>query len=269
MAKFSYILLEPLSSFGSDDEIKCIFDFLRECGYEGVELNITEPMGVDLDHLEDWLEAHQLVVPSFLTGIAYDEGLCLSSTDQIVRQHTVERLNNYLDTAKRFNAVLVVGLLQGLRRDEPDPSIANGRIVECLQEVASLAEKKEVELVIEPVNHMQVGFNNTVAEVRQLIERIGSPAIKPMVDTIHLNIEERSLTQPILDCGSELGHVHLCENNGSLFGTGNIDFASVLQTLDSINYDRFASVKVYRGASFEEAARSSIQLLKKCYNTET
>ncbi len=84
-----------------------------------------------------------------------------------------------------------------------------------------------------------------------------------MVDTIHMNIEETSLVEPIRECGDRLRHVHLCESNGSLFGTGNVDFGSVLKSLDEIGYRRFASVKVYRGAALEEAAPASIEYLRK------
>ena len=87
--------------------------------------------------------------------------------------------------------------------------------------------------------------------------------MKLMVDTVHMNIEERSLVQPILDCGQQLRHVHLCESNGALFGTGHIDFAAVLRALHSIGYNWFGSVKVYRKAPWEEAARSSIDYLKE------
>ena len=50
-----------------------------------------------------------------------------------------------------------------------------------------------VEIVIEPVNHLQVGFNNSLAEVQRLIAEIDVPVFKPMLDTIHMNIEETSL----------------------------------------------------------------------------
>src|SRR5262249_941008 len=153
--------------------------------------------------------------------------LCLSSPDVTVRRQTVERLIRYVEVASRFQAVLVVGLLQGLRRDEPNSKLANERITDGLKRVSEAAEARGVDLVLEPVNHLQVGFNNTVAEVQSLIAAIGSPALRPMVDTIHLNIEERSLIQPILDCGTSLRHVHLCESNGGAFGTGHIDFPAV------------------------------------------
>ena len=90
------------------------------------------------------------------------------------------------------------------------------------------------------------------------IADIGLPAVKPMVDTVHLNIEERSLVEPIRACGRQLRHVHLCESNAGRFGTGHIDFKAVRGALEEIGYDGFASVKVYRQVEFDEAARSSI-----------
>ena len=45
------------------------------------------------------------------------------------------------------------------------------------------------------------------------------------------------------------------------FGGGHIDFAAVLQALDTIGYEGFATVKVYRKAALKEAARSSIEYL--------
>jgi sugar phosphate isomerase/epimerase len=83
-----------------------------------------------------------------------------------------------------------------------------------------------------------------------------------MVDTIHMNIEEQSIVRPILDLGSELRHVHLCESNGSTFGSGHIDFAAVWQALLEIGYKHFASAKVYRGNSLQEDARSAMEYLR-------
>lgn len=263
MIRLSYIVLPRLTAFESPERFASVLSILRDCGYDGVELNITEPLGIDPGWLERLIGERGLVIPSFLTGEAYGDGLCLSSPDSAVRQRTVDRLIGYLNVAQRFQAILVVGLLQGLRRDEPDALVANRRIADCLKSVADAASKKQVEIVIEPVNHLQVGFNNSVAEVRALIAAIGSPAVRPMVDTIHLNIEESSLTAPIVECGRSLRHVHLCESNAGLFGTGHVDFAAVGRALREIAYDGFASVKVYRHANMEDAARSSIEYLRR------
>lgn len=262
MLRYSYIFMDRLTSLHAPADVHRLLGTLRDCGYDGVEFNLTQPLGLDPVFLERALNQHQLAIPSFLTGEAYFDGLCLSSPRAEIRRQTVDRLVSYLPIAQRFDAILVVGLLQGTRRDEPNPEAAAQRIAQCLGELGEAAEKAEVDIVIEPVNHLQVGFHNTVAEVRELIGKIGSPAIKPMVDTIHMNIEEASLTQPIHDCGSSLRHVHLCESNGGQFGTGHVDFASVLKALDQAGYNRFASVKVYRHLPLPQAAKTSLDYLR-------
>ncbi len=264
MTHFSYMIIDSKAFVKSD--ISAIFSHIKASGYEGVEMNITSELLGHLDQIEQWLQDNGLVAPSFLTGAAYEDGLCLSSPDEKIRHRTVERLKSYLPIGKRFNAILVVGLLQGLRSDEADPLVANQRIIECLREVGQAADSQGVTIVIEPVNHLQVGFNNSVAEVRELIAKIDSPALKPMVDTIHMNIEDPSLTQPIYDCGHDLRHVHLCESHGGPLGSGHIDFGSVLRALEGINYEAFASVKIYRKATMEGAIAPSIEYLRNSKN---
>ena len=74
--------------------------------------------------------------------------------------------------------------------------------------------------------------------------------------------QERSITEPIYRVGKDLGHVHLSETNGSLLGTGHLDILSVFRALADIGYDRYVSVKVYRGTPWEQAAVSVIQHLR-------
>ena len=261
MIRTSYIVIERLAAIEAAAGVPQTLELLKQAGYEGVELNLSLPLGVALDDLERWVDETGLVIPSFLTGESYHDGLCLSSPDARVRSATVERLVAFLDIAERFQAILVIGLLQGLRTDEPSSSAANLRIADCLREVAAAAEPRGLNLVIEPVNHLQVGFNNSVAEVNELIASIGSTAVFPMVDTIHMNIEERSLSEPIRVCGDRLRHVHLCESNGRAFGTGSVDFDSVLIALEEIGYDGFVSIKVYR-EPLAVAAPASLNFLR-------
>lgn len=255
---YSYMVID-FADLGGD--FAAGLSFIRDCGYAGVELNLTPAVLGQLDAIERAVEARGLVVPSLLTGAAYAEGLCLSAADPRRRASAVARLREYLPIAQRFNALLVVGLLQGLRTDEADAEVANERIAAGLREVGLAAQAAGVDLVVEPINHLQVGFNHSVGEVCALIERIGSPAFGPMVDTIHMNIEEKSLTQPIFACRNALRHVHLCESNGGVLGSGHLDFKAVLAALDAIGYAGFASVKVYRQARLREAAPASLAYL--------
>jgi sugar phosphate isomerase/epimerase len=259
----SYIVTQRVEQFPSLGEFEGVLSLLKSLGYEGVELNMTRWLLNNLNALESLLDKSQLRLPSFLTGEAYFDGLCLTSPHARIRERAISHLLQCVEAARRLRCLFVVGMMQGTARDEPNAELAQERIFEGLRLVAVAAERQNVQFVIEPVNHLQVGFNNSVSEVRHLIRRIGSRAIRPMVDTIHMNIEENSLTQPILNCDRELAHVHLCESNGGQFGTGCVDFGAVLDTLDRVDYNGFASVKVYRHLGLEDAARSSISHLQK------
>ncbi len=260
MFPLSYIVVNaPPSS--ADGELREMLDVLRKLGYQGIELDVAGASGIDVERVEACAAELDMAIPSLLTGGAYAEGLCLSSPSASVRKKTVTKLISFLEVARRLDAILIVGLLQGLRTDEPDPRIASDRIVECLREVGTAAQEQGVQVVLEPVNHLQVGFNNSVSEVLTTIERIASPAVGPMIDTLHLHIEEHSPVGSVLDVGKKLRHVHLCESNGGLLGSGNADLPGVLRALKSMDYRRFVSVKIYRTSEWQEAARSAMEYL--------
>jgi len=224
---------------------------------------------IGLERIRACAAEFDMAIPSLMTGGAYVQGLCLSSPTLSVRNKTVTTLISVLEVARRLDAILVVGLLQGLRTDEPDARIANDRIVECLREIGAAAHEQGVQVVLEPVNHLQVGFNNSVGEVLTTIGRVASPAIRPMIDTLHMHIEERAPVRSVLDVGKKIRHVHLCESNGGPFGSGNADLPGILQALKSIDYPYFVSVKIYRGLEWQEAAERAIEYLADLFLPET
>ena len=71
MIRYSYKINDKLASYGADDDIRTTLEFIKDCGYDGVELNLRDPPGIDLDRLHQWLVEIGLIVPSFLTGEAY------------------------------------------------------------------------------------------------------------------------------------------------------------------------------------------------------
>jgi 5-keto-L-gluconate epimerase len=264
MARLSYIVVDVLESFKSFDDLAAVLRRIKQLGYDGAELHLMKPSGVDVDALLGLTETLDLPIVSFMTGASYfSEGLCLSSPNADVRQRAVERLKWATEIGARFGAVLVVGQMQGFSSDEPNRDIANARIEECLKQVAEAAEKHRTTIVMEPVNHLQTSFHNTSAEVMALTERINSPYIKPMLDSFHINIEEASLTEPIHRVGSEeLRHFHLCESNGGFLGSGHIDCKAIFEALAAINYDGYISLKIYR-QPFEAGAVNGVEYLRK------
>jgi sugar phosphate isomerase/epimerase len=262
LMKISYLVYDPVPDLS---ELARRMETVAALGYHGIELVATYPLGYTVEEVAALAEHHRLPVVSLLSGWSYaNEGLCLSSPDSGVRDRAVARLGDYVRWAARLGALVVVGLMQGLRSDEPDEGRANERIAGCLRRVAETAGAHGVSVVLEPVNHLQVGFNHTAAAAAALADRVGSPALGYMLDTIHMNIEERSVEGTIRRHGPRARHFHLCETNGGPFGTGGLDFRGVLWALDEAGYDRFASVKIYREAGWEAAARSAAEFLRGC-----
>ncbi len=259
--KLSFLICEPVGDLA---ELAARMARLAALGYHGVELAAKHPFDYPLAEVAALSERFDLPVVSLLSGWSYShEGLCLCHPNAEVRSRAVERLKGYVDAAAQLNAVLVVGLMQGLRSDEPDEGAAAARIRACLGEVAERAAERNVSLVIEPVNHLQVGFHHTADEVAALVRGIDSPALGYMLDTIHMNIEERSIVETIRRHGPHIRHFHLCETNGGPFGGGNLDFAAVLRELKATGYDRFISVKIYRKLAGLDAAEQAADFVRR------
>jgi sugar phosphate isomerase/epimerase len=259
--KLSFLIYEPIPDLG---ELDRRMGRIAGLGYQGIELSASHPLPYPIEEVIALSRKYSLPVVSLLSGWSYaNEGLCLASPRTEVQQRAVERLVEYTNLAARLGAVLVVGLMQGLRSDEANEAEANQRIAACLRPVAEAATEQGTVVVLEPVNHLQVGFNHTAAEAAAMIERVGSPGLGYMLDTIHLNIEERSILETIRAHGRRIRHFHLCETNGAPFGTGNLDFPGVLKALDEAGYAHFASVKIYRKVGWEEAARGAMTFLRK------
>jgi sugar phosphate isomerase/epimerase len=261
MVNVSFVITEAPDSFGSFESFSGVLRRIKELGYEGVEFNLTQPTGFELNDLRRFTESVRLRVVSFLTGANYfRHGLCLSSPRIEVREQAVEQLRRYTQMVAQFGAVLVIGQMQGFLSDEPDRAVGEARVEECLKQVVAEAERCGTTIAFEPVNHLQVGFNNSLADVMGLMARIGSAHFKPMLDTFHLNIEEKSLTEPIYRAGSNLAHFHLCESNGGLFGSGHLDFKAILGAIQAIGYPGWISVKTYR-QPWTASAEASIRFL--------
>jgi sugar phosphate isomerase/epimerase len=259
--KFSYMMYDPVQDIS---ELSSRMAVIAALGYHGIELVGTYPVGFPIEALIEVSKEHKLPVVSLLSGWSYgNEGLNLSHPHPGLRERAAARIGDYVRMAGQLGALVVVGLMQGLRSDEPDEAQANMRIAEGLRRVAQTAEEQRVSVVIEPVNHLQVGFNHTAAEAAAMAERVGSPALGYMLDTLHMNIEEHSVIETIRTHGARIGHFHLCETNGGPFGSGGLDFARVLATLDEVGYDRWVSVKVYRKLTWDESARASAEFLRK------
>jgi D-psicose/D-tagatose/L-ribulose 3-epimerase len=110
-------------------------------------------------------------------------------------------------------------------------------LVSQLGQLAQHAADHGVTLCLEPLNRFETSFLNLTEQAIEIIDRVDHPACALMLDTFHMNIEERSPGDAIRAAGPRLKHVHACENDRGAPGTGSINWPAVAQALHDIDYD--------------------------------
>jgi 5-keto-L-gluconate epimerase len=255
---FSYVLPDP-SRYRDWNEFDGDLACMKKAGYHAVELQIADPALFDEDRVGRSLERAGYAMCAFQTGSTYStRGNCLCTADDTVRRRTVELLKSFVDLAARWNAVIVFGSLQGRLRDEPDRRAGEARIRDALQEVGEYAAERRAIIAFEPVNHGEVGFHNTMAEAAGLVRRLNLPSLRLMIDTFHVNIEERDVLAPLAGIRDVLAHVHLSETNRDVLGAGHWPTAGFLTRLAEIGYSGHCSVGVYN------TRRSRRECIEQC-----
>ncbi|GIK56867.1 MAG: sugar phosphate isomerase/epimerase [Chloroflexi bacterium] len=106
-----------------------------------------------------------------------------------------------------------------------------------LRSLAAYAADHGVVLGIEPLNRFETSFINTHEQAIELIDRVDHPACRIMLDTFHMNIEEKSIGAAIRVTGKRLCHLHACENDRGVPGSGHVPWNEVAGALHDIGYD--------------------------------
>lgn len=243
--RWGYVLPDP-STYGAWSEFEGDVACIRDAGYDAVELQVIDPAGFDGDRVLGVLERAGLPLLAVQTGQTYAlRGNCLSTADAAVRRRTTDLLKSFVPLAACTGALLVFGSLQGRLADEPDRAAASRRICDAVVEVGEAATAAGVTLAFEPVQHGEVGFHTTIADVAAVVRAMGLGGVRMMVDTFHMNIEERDMIAPLEPIRDLLAHVHLCETNRGVLGEGHWPTGSFVRELERIGYAGDLSIGVY------------------------
>ncbi|MEW6261843.1 MAG: sugar phosphate isomerase/epimerase [Thermodesulfobacteriota bacterium] len=207
-------------------------------GYTGVELSLLDSGLIDRDWLQARLAKLNLKVYTIATAQTYyADGCSLYDEDEDRRGRAVTRFQGHIDLAAELEARVVIGGIRG-RLTAPAarwPKIkAAGRraCLDCLEAAA----RRGVTLLLEPINRYETNLFNTIAESLDFIEDVGGGHLKLLADTFHMNIEEASLEESLIQAGPRLGYVHFADSNRRAPGLGHLNFSEVWKALRAIGY---------------------------------
>lgn len=238
------------AAFGMVD-LKKIIHTVADIGYDAVEITAALHTPVDSTaerrrEVKGWIRSARIAC----SGLHYifDGSLRLLSQDPEMMKKSVFYLNKVIDLASDFEAPTVIVGSGGMTRSF-DPSYDREKSVDCMAEViykaADHAQEKGVVLAIEAINRYETNFLNTMQEASTFALQINHPNVRTMADTYHMNIEEVDPVASIRKYGHLLQNLHLADSNRYAPGDGHFDFASVIQALRDIGFDKYCSYEVF------------------------
>jgi D-psicose/D-tagatose/L-ribulose 3-epimerase len=79
----------------------------------------------------------------------------------------------------------------------------------------------------------------------EVVDRVDSPAVGVLLDTFHMNIEEKDQAAAIRLAGDKLAHFHACGNDRGAPGGDHIAWESITAALREIGYDRAVVIESF------------------------
>ena len=146
-----------------------------------------------------------------------------------------------------------VGQFTGVRRTADEWRHA----VDCWRELRPVVAQT-VPVALEPLNRFETYFLNTVDDAAALCDEIGDDRVGILIDTFHANIEEKSIGAALRRAGRHLKHLHTCENDRGIPGTGNVNWPEFFAAVRDTGYDGWLTIESFGFSLGEIAAAASI-----------
>jgi len=212
----------------------------QKCGFDILEVNapkITRMSNAERAALKSAATEADLAL-TYSIGMTAD--MDLASEDAATRKKGISFLQDVAHAMKYMDGTIMAGinysswprkLLPGEEKE-----VLTDRAVEGVREAIKAAEDCGVIFCVEVVNRFEQFMMNTAAEGIAFAKRVGSPNCKILLDTFHMNIEEDSLRDSILDSKDWLGHFHLGEPNRRSPRRGRMPWPEIFGALRAINY---------------------------------
>ena len=223
----------------TDAQIEDKVPHAAEMGFDVVEVPIEEPHGFDYDRAASVLDEHGMDAAVI---VAMSEGRDMLHDDPEIRESGREYVRASVDAADAIGADRVVGPLYSAvgrtwKMSDEERAEAIDLLVPQLQDLAAYADERDVTLCVEPINRFETSFCNTAEQAIEIVDRVDSPACQILLDTFHMNIEEKSAADAIRNVGDRLGHVHACGNDRGAPGNDHIDWDPIVAALEDVGYD--------------------------------
>jgi len=226
------------------DEITPILKTVADLGYDGIEVSL-------LGMSDEKAAALGKSVREFGLEVTCSDGLStekdITSEDPAVREAGIEYLKWAIRTTALIGSRGLAGVLYapwGVY-DPENKTVRAERSAAAFAAVEDELEKHNVTLGLEAINRFETDLVNTSAEAVAMAKASGSKRVGVLLDTFHLNIEEKDIGTAITSAADNLVHFHVSDNDRGVPGSGHVPWDTVRDALQQIQYDSWIVAEMF------------------------
>jgi len=239
----------------------------RELGYDGVELALKRPDEIARADLRRLLCDNGMEVSAISSGQVFAaRGLHFTEEDLQKRDELFTTFCGFIDLASDFGQLVNIGRTRGPIAGR-DKAFVEDLFLDMAWRLADYAQKRGVELILEPVNRYEIDFINNLDEGSALLDKIARPNFSMMGDVFHMNIEDDLIGESLKRNARYVRYIHFADSNRHGLGTGHMPWDEILSALSSIGYDGWTTVEILPYPDPERAAKISADFIRSRFGT--
>lgn len=226
------------------DEITPILKTVADLGFDGVEVSLLGMSDEKAAALGKAVRDHGLQV-TCSDGLAPDKDI--TSKDADVRAAGVAYLKWAIETTARIGSRGLAGVVFA-PWGQFDPLNKPTRAARSAEALGSLHETlvaHDVTLGVEMLNRFETDLVNTAQEAVDIANASGSDRVGVLLDTFHLNIEEKDIRAAIASAKGKLAHFHVSDNDRGVPGSGHVPWDQVKGGLEDTGYDGWIVAEMF------------------------
>ncbi|MCD6032200.1 MAG: xylose isomerase protein [Thermomicrobiales bacterium] len=220
----------------TDESITAIAPRVKAMGFDVLELGLENPGDWDPARMAEVFAANDL---GATVCAAMGPGRDLTDPDTVAS--TQDYLRACIDAVVALGGNVVAGPIytpvgKTWQMDTAERAATIDRLLEGLKPLADYAGERSATLGIEPLNRFETSLLNTAEQTMEVVDRLDSPAVGVLLDTFHMNIEEKDQSAAIRLVGDKLVHFHACGSDRGAPGADHIAWDAIAAALGDIGY---------------------------------
>jgi D-psicose/D-tagatose/L-ribulose 3-epimerase len=211
---------------------------VKRMGFDLIEFGVESTTDLDYATASDIARANGLGV-SVCAAMGPDRDLI--HADESIRKNGMEYVRHCIDAAKTVGAPNVIGPLYSAvgrtwQSTDDERKRDTDLLVRQLKDLSNYAADRGVGLAVEPLNRFETSFMNLASQAIEVVDRVDHPSCGILLDTFHMNIEERSIGDAIRAAGKRVRQIHTCENDRGAPGSGHVPWQDVANACRDIGF---------------------------------